>query len=119
MATGNAVFDATGSICIGVVLLVISVFLVARMQSLLVGRSADPLIRQAIAEVIREQPDIEEVFNTITLQFGPDTMLAAKIRLNERLDINAAIALINGLERELKARIPELRWCFVEPDTED
>jgi hypothetical protein len=27
--------------------------------------------------------------------------------------------LINDLELELKARIPELRWCFIEPDNED
>ncbi|MDH4046935.1 MAG: cation diffusion facilitator family transporter [Gammaproteobacteria bacterium] len=117
--TGNPVYDAIGSICIGIVLLVISVFLVIRVQSLLVGRSADPLIQQAIADVIREQPDIEEIFNTITLQFGPDTMLAAKIRLKAGLDIDTAVALINVLEEQLKMRIPELRWCFVEPDTVD
>jgi len=26
---------------------------------------------------------------------------------------------INNLERNLKARIPKLQWCFVEPDTDD
>lgn len=117
--TGNTVFDAIGSICIGIVLLIISVFLVIRVQSLLVGRSADPLIREAIADIISEQPEIEQVFNTITMQFGPDTMLAAKIRVRGGIDINTAVGLINELERELKARIPELRWCFVEPDTAD
>ena len=30
-----------------------------------------------------------------------------------------AIAQINALERKLKARIPKLAWCFVEPDVED
>ncbi|MGH8222082.1 MAG: cation diffusion facilitator family transporter [Woeseiaceae bacterium] len=117
--TGNSVYDALGSICIGLVLIVISVFLAARVRSLLVGRSADPLIRRAIAEVIRGQPDIDEVFNTITLQMGPDTMLAAKIRLRSGIDIDTAVGLINTLERELKARIPELRWCFIEPDVTD
>jgi cation diffusion facilitator family transporter len=117
--TGDTIFDAIGSICIGVVLLIISVFLVVRVQSLLVGRSADPLIQRAIAEVIREQPDIEQVFNTITLQFGPDTMLAAKIRIRSGVDIDTAVDQINSLERELKQRVPEIRWCFVEPDTAD
>jgi cation diffusion facilitator family transporter len=117
--TGNPVFDAIGSICIGVVLLIVSVFLVIRVQSLLVGRSADPLVRQTIAEIISGHADIEQVFNTITLQLGPDTMLAAKIRLKPGIDIETAIAHINALERELKMRVPELRWCFVEPDTSD
>jgi hypothetical protein len=53
------------------------------------------------------------------MQFGPDTMLAAKIRMRAGIDINTAVGLINDLEHELKARIPELRWCFVEPDTSD
>jgi hypothetical protein len=26
---------------------------------------------------------------------------------------------INALERTLKQRIPNLTWCFVEPDVED
>jgi divalent metal cation (Fe/Co/Zn/Cd) transporter len=117
--TGNTVFDAIGSICIGIVLIVISVFLVVRIQSLLVGRSADPLIRETIADVIREHAEIEQVFNTITMQFGPDTMLAAKIRLRSGVDIDTAVERINALERELKARVPEIRWCFIEPDTSD
>ncbi len=37
--TGNPVYDAIGSICIGVVLLVISIFIASRVRTLLVGRS--------------------------------------------------------------------------------
>jgi cation diffusion facilitator family transporter len=117
--TGNPVFDAIGSICIGIVLLVISIFLVIRVQSLLVGQSADPLIQKTIDEVLRETTEIEQVFNTITMQFGPDTMLAAKIRMKSGIDIDTAVERINALERALKARVPEIRWCFIEPDTAD
>jgi len=79
--TGNPMFDALGSICIGVVLLVISVFVAWRVKSLLVGRSADPEIQQAIDAIICEQEGIERTLNTITIQFGPDTMLAAKVKM--------------------------------------
>jgi len=117
--TGNPMFDALGSICIGVVLLVISFFVGWRVQSLLVGKSADPDIQAAIDAIINEQHGIESVFNTITMQFGPDTMLAAKIKMNPSLGINEAVENINALERQLKARIPKLKWCFIEPDVED
>ena len=60
-----SIYDAMGSICIGVILLVISALVAWRVRSLLVGRSADP--------------DIEKVFNSITIQFGPDTMLASEV----------------------------------------
>ena len=117
--TGNTVYDAVGSMCIGVVLIVISVFLTLRVRALLVGRSADPMIQEAINEIISQQDDIEEVFNAITMQFGPDTVLAAKIRMKSGIDIDTAVAEINDLERQLKDKVPGLKWCFIEPDTSD
>jgi cation diffusion facilitator family transporter len=117
--TGNAVFDAIGSICIGAILIVISVFLTMRVQSLLVGRSADPAIQEKIDAIIRHDEDIEEIFNVITMQFGPDTLLAAKVRLNPGISIESAVTNINDLERKLKEELPGLRWCFIEPDVAD
>lgn len=117
--TGDPVYDALGSICIGVVLIFISAFVAWRIRSLLVGRSADPDIQKAIDDVIAGQEGIEFVFNTITMQFGPDTMLAAKIKMRPDMNIREAVASINALERELKARVPKLKWCFIEPDVED
>jgi cation diffusion facilitator family transporter len=119
VVSGNPVFDAVGSMCIGLVLIVISVFLSLRVQSLLVGRSADPLIQEAIDKVIQDDEDIEHVFNTITMQMGPYTMLAAKIKLKSGIDIDTAVDDINDLETRLKEEIPNLKWCFIEPDSYD
>ena len=117
--TGNPVYDAIGSMCIGGVLIFISVFIAWRIKALLVGRSADPEIQEAIDGIIAEQQGIERVFRTITIQFGPDTMLAAKIKMQSGVDIDTAVASINDLERKLKERVPKLRWCFIEPDVRD
>lgn len=117
--TGDPLYDAIGSMCIGVVLLVISVFLALRVRSLLVGMAADPLIQEAIAAIIDEDPDIEYVFNTITIQLGPDTMLAAKIKLRSGISIEVAIDTINKLEKRLKEQVPGLKWSFMEPDIKD
>jgi len=117
--TGNPVYDAMGSICIGAILLVISAFIGWRIRALLVGRSADPEIQETIDEIIGSQDGIESVFNTITIQFGPDTMLAAKVKFKPGTDIETAVASINVMERELKERIPNLTWSFIEPDVVD
>ncbi len=117
--TGDPGFDAIGSICIGVILIIISAFVAWRIRSLLVGRSADPDIQDAINEIIAEREEIEFVFKTITVQFGPDTMLAAKIKMRSHMNIDDAVASINALERELKERVPNLKWCFIEPDVVD
>ncbi len=117
--TGDPMYDALGSVCIGVILIVISVFVGLRIRSLLLGRSADPEIQAVIDDIICEQEEIECVFNTITIQFGPDTMLAAKIKMRSDMSIETAVAAINALERELKERVPNLKWCFIEPDVVD
>jgi cation diffusion facilitator family transporter len=117
--TGNTTFDAIGSACIGVVLVTISIFLSMRVRSLLVGQSADPEIQEAIERIINEEDGIERVFRIITVQFGPDTMLAAKVKLRSGIDIDTAVASINRLEQALKANVANLKWCFMEPDVAD
>lgn len=114
--TGDNRYDAYGSIAIGAVLISVSIFIAIRIKSLLIGRSADPDLREAIQRHIGEHPEILEVFNVITIQIGPDVMLAAKIRLQASLDAAQASLAINRLERDVKLEFPEIKWCFVEPD---
>ncbi len=117
--TGNVIYDAIGSICIGVVLIVVAVFLVVRLQGLLVGKSAEPDVVASIDRLIADYDQIDSVLNTITLQMGPNVMLAAKISMQDSITIGEAIEVINGLERGLKAAHPEIKWCFIEPDNKD
>lgn len=114
--TGDSRFDAGGSICIGVLLIVIALFLSSRIKALLIGRSADPDLTQAIEKQIEGDPDIDEVFNVITMQMGQKVMLAAKIRLRGDIAVDAACVKINDLEEELRTQFPEIAWCFIEPD---
>ena len=117
--TGNLVYDAVGSICIGVVLIIVSVFVALRIKSLLVGRSAEPDLQRVIDETIAAQDGIESVFNTITMQFGPKVMLAAKLKIRAGVSIETAVEQINELERVIKERAPQVAWCFMEPDVSD
>ncbi len=118
-ATGDPTFDAFGSIAIGVVLITVSVFVAWRIRSLLVGRSAEPELVALIDEIIAADPAIEVLLNSITMQFGPNVMLAAKIRFVPHLTVTEAVARINALEVRIKREAPSVRWCFIEPDVSD
>ena len=111
--------DAIVSICIGVILLVISALLILRMKALITGKSADPDIQKLIREEIAQSASVRDVLNVITLQIGPYIMLAGKIRLKGGIGIDQACRRINRLERRLKAEFPEIRWSFMEPDISD
>jgi cation diffusion facilitator family transporter len=117
--TGDTRFDAAGSIVIGVVLILVAVFIALRIRTLLIGKSAEPQLEHQINELILEDPAIEKLLNTITLQMGAKVMLAAKVKIQSGLTIEQAVHHINQLERRVKQQCPEVGWCFVEPDVSD
>ena len=118
-ATGNAVFDAIGSIVIGIVLVCVSIFVAVRIKGLIVGRSAEEDLQEAIRADIAADPNIDELLNAITMQMGPDVMLALKVRMKAGTSIETAVEHINALEQRIKSNFPEVAWCFVEPDVAD
>lgn len=117
--TGDTRFDAAGSIVIGAVLIVVALFIAARIRALLIGRSAEPDLERRIVDLINADPGIERLLNTITLQMGPKVMLAAKVKMADGLSIEEAVERINALERGIKQSFPDVGWCFVEPDVTD
>lgn len=117
--TGDPLYDALGSISIGVVLIIVSLFVAIRIKSLMVGKSAEPAILAEIQRIIAGDPAINRLLNTITIQVGPKVMLAAKIHMRSDLTIDQAVERINALEERLKKEVPEIGWCFVEPDCRD
>jgi divalent metal cation (Fe/Co/Zn/Cd) transporter len=118
-ATGDTRYDAVGSITIGVVLILVAAFIAARIRSLLIGKSAEPHLRQQIDSLLAADSAIEELLGTITLQMGPKVVLAAKVRMSPGLTIELAVSRINELERRIKETCPEVGWCFIEPDVTD
>ncbi len=87
--TDNPIYDAMGSICIciGVVLIIVSIFVAWRIKALIVGTSAEPEIREKIDRVIEQDKNIKQLFNVITIQFGSKIMLAAKIKLPDEMSV--------------------------------
>ena len=118
-ATGNQAFDALGSMAIGILLVVVAIFLAVRVKALLIGRSADPDVVEAIERIIQSDSSIDRVFNVLTIQVGSQVMLAAKIRLQDGLSLDDAVGHINRLEVRLREEVPEIGWIFMEPDVED
>jgi cation diffusion facilitator family transporter len=118
MLTGNSVYDALGSLAIGILLLVVAVFVGIEVKALLVGQSADPVLQAEIGRFLMAREEIAEVLNLITLQNGPDVVVAVKARMTERASAPALVEAINRCERALRAAFPQVRWLFFEPDTE-
>lgn len=119
MVTGNPIFDAVGSIGIGVLLVIISGFLAVKIKGLLIGQSVDAEVRADIKEFLESQPEITEVLNLITLQLGSRIMVAVKVKMEAAESIDELIANINRCELELRKHNLAIQWSFFEPDVTD
>ena len=118
MITGNPLFDAIGSIGIGVLLIIISIFLAVKIKGLLIGQSVDIHVREEITCFLENRPEIDSVINLITLQLGSQIMVAVKAKMSAVGTIDELIKNINRCEAELKKQNHSIKWIFFEPDIE-
>ncbi len=119
IVTANPLFDALGTIAIGLVLVLIAVAVGIEVKSLLIGESADPETKASLLNFLSGRPEVAHVYNLITLQLGSELMIAAKVRMHEGESAARLLADINKVEAALKARFPMVRWIFFEPDVSD
>jgi cation diffusion facilitator family transporter len=117
--TGNPMWDALGSICIGVLLILIAIFIGIEVKALLIGQGVDPRTRKQMLEFLNDRPEIEKIFNLLTLQMGNDVMVAVKAKMAGRHSGDELIAAINACEAAFKKNFPETMWLFFEPDNKD
>jgi cation diffusion facilitator family transporter len=117
--TGNPVFDALGSVGIGVLLILISVFLAIKVKGLLIGQSSDNETAAEIRKFLENRPEIDKIFNLITLQLGSRIMVALKVKMKEADSASQLVEDINRCESELKKLNPSVMWVFFEPDVAD
>ena len=116
VATGNPMWDALGTIGIGVLLIVIAVLVAIEVKAMLIGQSVDPLLQVQIREFLAERPEIAELLHLITLQQGNEVLVSIHARMHQVRDGEAMLREIDQVERALKAQFPVVRWSFFEPE---
>jgi len=118
--TNDGRWDAIGSLAIGGVLVGVAIFLAREIKGLLVGEAADPALLAVVHELAAADPHIEQVIRILSVQQGPGEILVAmKLKFHKGLDSDRLVDGINAFEKQLHVRVPEIKWCFIEPDRVD
>jgi cation diffusion facilitator family transporter len=118
--TGDPVWDAIGTLAIGVLLIVISVVLTVEMRSLLIGESAEQAHVSALVAAAESAPHVTRVIDLRTQHIGPDELLVAgKVEIDRRMSMAEVSAAINGIEMALRQAVPLKMQIYLEPDLFD
>jgi cation diffusion facilitator family transporter len=115
LITGNPLFDAIGTMMVGVLLIILSIAVMRELRSLIIGESVEQSKHDAIISFLEKQPEVHQVINLITQQYGQDIMVAVKIEMKEKTDALALISHIDIVEERLQQQF-NIKWSFFEPD---
>ncbi|WP_336249891.1 cation diffusion facilitator family transporter [Stomatohabitans albus] len=112
----NPVFDAIGTICIGLLLGAIAIFLAVETKSMLIGEGASEQEATMIRKVIDLEPGIVKLLNMRTLHTAPEEfMLAIKVEMDSTLSYAEVADQVNALEMKIREVVPHARYIFIEP----
>ena len=116
--TGNTMFDAIGSILIGILLIVVAIVVGVEVHSLLIGESAEK-IQDQIQRYLDGQASVVRVFNIWAINHGNSVMVSIKAELTPDMKVEKAVVEINRMEKQIKQDQSRVKWIFFEIDNED
>lgn len=115
--TGDPIFDAIGTLFIGVLLVLVAIVLGIETKSLLVGEGASAADADKIRDAINAHPDVEALIHMKTLYLGPDELLvAAKLAFGKTKKLADVASSIDAVEAAIRAAVPIARVIYLEPD---
>ncbi|MGI5511936.1 cation diffusion facilitator family transporter [Streptomyces sp. CA-106131] len=117
LLTGDGVWDGIGTVCIGVLLVLIALVLAAETKSLLLGEAAGPEVVRKIEAAITDGDTVPRIIHMRTLHLGPEELLvAAKIAVRHDDTATQVAAAIDAAEARVRAAVPIARVIYLEPD---
>ncbi|MCX4981243.1 cation diffusion facilitator family transporter [Streptomyces sp. NBC_00572] len=117
LLTDDGVWDGIGTLCIGILLIVIAIVLAAETKSLLLGESAGTDEVKKIEAAVVDGETVTRLIHMRTLHLGPEELLvAAKIAVQHDDSAADVANAINAAEDRIRAAVPIARVIYLEPD---
>ncbi|MGW0712034.1 cation diffusion facilitator family transporter [Streptomyces sp. NPDC002643] len=117
LLTGDGLWDGIGTLCIGILLILIAIVLAAETKSLLLGEAAGAEDVEKIAKAAVDGDTVTRVIHMRTLHLGPEELLvAAKIAVQHDDTATEIADAIDAAEARIREAVPIARVIYLEPD---
>jgi cation diffusion facilitator family transporter len=111
----NPYLDGVASILIGLLLAVVAAVLARETRGLIIGEGAHPEVVDDILAIARADPAVERASIPLTMQLAPKEVLVnLDVRFQRGLTTAEIEEAVDRLEREIRARHPDVSRIFIE-----
>lgn len=111
----NPIFDAFGSIVVGILLLAVSILLIVEVKNLIVGESIPRDRRQMMRNVIHSFKQIVHINRMQTMVMGDSKYLVlVSVDVNDTMKGSEVEDMVEQLKLSLKNEIPEIGTIYIE-----
>ncbi|AKH42632.1 cation diffusion facilitator family transporter [Altererythrobacter atlanticus] len=109
--------DGIASMMIGLILAMVAVLLAREAKGLLIGESADPRVTEQVRAIVAAEDWITHVNHVRTIHSAPDKVFVAiSADIADHIAMGEGERLIEEVERNLKAQMPELSSIYIRPE---
>lgn len=113
--TGNPMWDALGSVAVGILLCAVAVAILIETKALLIGQSINPDKRAKLYKLLSKHESIEHTVECKTLQLGENALLMLKLRFHEKDSAEELVEDIQVIREEIQEAFPDFKWIVIEP----
>lgn len=117
LLTKNSIWDAIGTIAIGVLLIGVAIVLFAEVKSLLIGEGADEETLAIIKNEISKVDTVNEILDLKTLYVGPaELLISMKLTFDVEDVAHIITQSIDEIEARIRKQLPAAKLIYIEPD---
>lgn len=117
--TRDRIFDAIGSIIIGLLLMAFAVFIARENKELLIGESISRREYKMISAIVSKIPEVNRIISIRSMHLAPeDVLIAIEVALADNLDTDAIESVIDNIESKVREISPYASpsKIYVEPE---
>lgn len=114
--TKNSIYDALGSVVIGVMLMLFALILGYEVKKLIIGESVSFRKRTRIKEAIESFEEVEKVLSLKTMHLSEEVVIVGmEIKFNPQMKVKKLEKLNDMIEARVKEIIPKAK-CYIEAE---